>query len=75
MLTICLKNPQVRAVYPGIGRVEANNLNTRGTGMGLKTLDKILKYFKENKILNITYHFIDKQDNSGTKAIINLRVL
>ena len=41
--------------------------------MGLKTLDKILKYFKENNILNISYKVIDKQDNSGTKVTILIR--
>jgi len=56
----------------GIGRVEANNLNTRGTGMGLKTLDKILNYFNENKILSINYTLTDKPDSQGTVVVIRI---
>lgn len=57
----------------GIGRSQSGKLKTQGTRMGLKTLDKILNYFKENKILNVSYQIVDKQDNSGTKVVVSIK--
>ena len=56
----------------GIGRSQSKELKTHGTGMGLKTLNKILSYYNENHKLSMSYTILDKPDDGGTTVNITI---
>jgi len=59
----------------GIGRKMSNKAGTKGTGMGLPTLKKIIKYYNGYNINTIGYNIADKADDGGTIVIVKIRRL
>jgi hypothetical protein len=56
----------------GIGRKKSAQLKTHGTGMGLKTLRKIINYHNETHNGSISYFIADKYEG-GTKVTIKIK--
>jgi hypothetical protein len=66
------KNMEIKIEDNGIGRNKAKTLNTRGTGMGLKTLNKIVNHYNKMGNYKISFLINDLPDDSGTKVIISI---
>ncbi len=58
----------------GIGRKKAKERQTSGTGMGLKTLGSIVKYFNENNKTKIAFSIIDKENGGGLKVVLTIKI-
>jgi sensor histidine kinase YesM len=54
----------------GIGRKNAAKQKTQGTGMGLKTLNKIISYYNESHNKKITYTLFDRKDGGTIVSIM-----
>jgi LytS/YehU family sensor histidine kinase len=57
----------------GIGRNKAKSLNTGGTGMGLKTLNKIIKFYNSVNKSIINYQIEDITDKEGTRVTVTIK--
>jgi sensor histidine kinase YesM len=67
------KNMEIKIEDNGIGRRKAGEQKTRGTGMGLKTLNKIVNHYNKMGNYKISFVINDLTDNSGTAVIIKIR--
>lgn len=70
------KNYSVEITDNGVGRKKAEEYSKFSTGKGLKIIDSILEYYRNEYKININYKVNDLFDNfnqpKGTKVIINL---
>jgi len=67
------KNMEIKIEDNGIGRRKAGEQKTRGTGMGLKTLSKIVNHYNDMGNYKISFVINDLTVNSGTAVIIKIR--